>query len=440
MRTFTVFVWACVLSLVNGSAIQSGVDCGSKLYIDEALVRFSSDEADVYVLQGRNTNCHKCSWSDVATANTCRSVRCQASLLLLLISACSTLFTPHEWHLRVLDITNGGVVASRDYLFGEHGEYELIFASTGGGLQIVETKGGINSLKPLVTFIGVLIAFIFLCFFIPFIDEKFKIRKMFNADRTEAQEALLPSGEGQRAKAESEGRVPAGSAKKPARLHSLDTFRGLTLCLMIFVNYGGGGYWFFEHADWHGLTFADLLFPWFMWMMGVSMALSFEAMAVKNVPIGTLWRKMLRRTFILFWLGMFLANGYELKTWRIPGVLQYFSVSYFLVCSTVLMCHAYTKSKIADIMSSEKRDSEILQNWQVHPEDRYVAFVVICPLSLKPVCCRGIFGSLCYPRPSTILTAYRLEWVIQLALVIIYMAVTLGGKAPGCPRYVLVIA
>ncbi|CAM9234292.1 unnamed protein product, partial [Ectocarpus fasciculatus] len=177
--------------------------------------------------------------------------------------------------------------------------------------------------------------------------------------------------------------------KKPARLHSLDTFRGLTLCLMIFVNYGGGGYWFFEHADWHGLTFADVLFPWFMWMMGVSMALSFEALAAKNVPTKTLWRKALRRTFILFWLGMFLANGYELKTWRIPGT-----------------SHAYCE----------------------------VGYLPFQAYNLVVSCIRGIFGSLCYPRPSTVLSAYRMEWAIQLSLVVIYIAVTLGAKAPGCPR------
>jgi len=32
--------------------------------------------------------------------------------------------------------------------------------------------------------------------------------------------------------------------------------------IMVFVNYGGGGYWFFEHAPWNGLTLADLVFPW----------------------------------------------------------------------------------------------------------------------------------------------------------------------------------
>lgn len=50
--------------------------------------------------------------------------------------------------------------------------------------------------------------------------------------------------------------VPPKQPTKPKRLSSLDTFRGIALCIMIFVNYGGGGYWFFEHAAWNGLTVA----------------------------------------------------------------------------------------------------------------------------------------------------------------------------------------
>jgi heparan-alpha-glucosaminide N-acetyltransferase len=63
---------------------------------------------------------------------------------------------------------------------------------------------------------------------------------------------------------------------KNERLRSLDVFRGLALTIMIFVNYGGGGYFFFNHSVWNGLTIADLVFPWFIWIMGVSMAISFK--------------------------------------------------------------------------------------------------------------------------------------------------------------------
>ena len=50
-------------------------------------------------------------------------------------------------------------------------------------------------------------------------------------------------------------------------LQSLDSFRGISIVIMIFVNYGGGGYWFLAHSVWNGLTVADLVFPWFMWIM-----------------------------------------------------------------------------------------------------------------------------------------------------------------------------
>src|SRR5690242_6382401 len=67
--------------------------------------------------------------------------------------------------------------------------------------------------------------------------------------------------------------------KPPAseRLLSLDVFRGLTIAAMILVNNPGNGqaYWPLEHAKWNGWTPTDLIFPFFMFIVGVSMVLSF---------------------------------------------------------------------------------------------------------------------------------------------------------------------
>ena len=51
---------------------------------------------------------------------------------------------------------------------------------------------------------------------------------------------------------------------------------------MIFVNDGGGGYFFFDHATWNGLQVADLVFPWFMWIMGAAMPISLRSSYRRN--------------------------------------------------------------------------------------------------------------------------------------------------------------
>jgi len=69
------------------------------------------------------------------------------------------------------------------------------------------------------------------------------------------------------------------------RLKSLDIFRGIAIVLMIFVNSGGGRYWFIEHATWNGLHFADLVFPWFLFIMGVCIPLSIKSQVNRQVPM-----------------------------------------------------------------------------------------------------------------------------------------------------------
>ena len=80
-----------------------------------------------------------------------------------------------------------------------------------------------------------------------------------------------------------------------------------SLAIMIFVNYGGGGYWFFNHSVWDGLTVADLVFPWFVWIMGVSLVFSFSGRSQDSI-----WKRLyqiVRRTIILFGLGLLLNSN-----------------------------------------------------------------------------------------------------------------------------------
>ena len=117
------------------------------------------------------------------------------------------------------------------------------------------------------------------------------------------------------------------------RLLSLDVFRGLTIAGMILVNSPGNDahYWPLDHAEWHGLTPTDLVFPFFVFIVGVSLVLSMSKRLEQGVPRSTLFAQVLKRTLIIYAIGLFL-NGfpfYNLATIRILGVLQRIALCYF---------------------------------------------------------------------------------------------------------------
>ena len=116
-----------------------------------------------------------------------------------------------------------------------------------------------------------------------------------------------------------------------SRVASIDAFRGLCLCGMIFVNYGGGQYLRIEHAPWNGLAFADVLFPTFVWLSGVSMAISFASERRRGATRLQLAQKTAVRAAKLYALGLWSNGGNDWMEWRVTGVLQYFSVSYLIV-------------------------------------------------------------------------------------------------------------
>jgi predicted acyltransferase len=107
------------------------------------------------------------------------------------------------------------------------------------------------------------------------------------------------------------------------RLVSLDAFRGGTVAAMILVNNPGDWehvYWPLDHAPWHGWTPTDLIFPFFLFIVG--MALPFSRR--------TRFGEALRRTAVIAGLGLFMAAypSFALSTLRIPGVLVRIAVCY----------------------------------------------------------------------------------------------------------------
>ncbi|KAI0231270.1 Heparan-alpha-glucosaminide N-acetyltransferase [Lamellibrachia satsuma] len=175
------------------------------------------------------------------------------------------------------------------------------------------------------------------------------------------------------------------------RMRSLDAFRGLCIAVMVFVNYGGGHYWYFKHSAWNGLTVADLVFPWFTFIMGTSIALAFSSLLSRGITRRQLAVKVVKRSIILFVLGLMLSNNgrrgfVRMSELRILGVLQRLALSY---CAVGLMQVFFARSR------------DVLQ------ETRW--------------------------PPVRDLAPYWPEWLISLAILAIHICLTLLMPVSGCP-------
>jgi predicted acyltransferase len=117
------------------------------------------------------------------------------------------------------------------------------------------------------------------------------------------------------------------------RLVSLDVLRGLTVALMILVNTPGGDeyYSFLQHAVWNGLTFADVVFPFFIFVLGVAVPYAFSRRLEQGASRKKLLSRVILRTVVLFVLGLFINwfSTFDLASLRVMGVLQRIALCYF---------------------------------------------------------------------------------------------------------------
>ncbi|KAB7498605.1 Heparan-alpha-glucosaminide N-acetyltransferase [Armadillidium nasatum] len=184
--------------------------------------------------------------------------------------------------------------------------------------------------------------------------------------------------------------IEATSHSVSKRLNSLDTFRGylIAIIMMIFVNYKGGKYYFFNHSPWNGLTVADLVFPWFMWIMGVSLILSIHSQLRRQVTRSSMVFKIFKRSFILFGLGIInnSLKSNNLPNFRIFGVLQRFSLCYFINAIPEVF---FMKGELVEYDSSLFRIQDLFHSWA--------------------------------------------QWLIIDFLVIVHTVLTFALKVPGCP-------
>ncbi|KAH0627065.1 hypothetical protein JD844_002436 [Phrynosoma platyrhinos] len=253
----------------------------------------------------------------------------------------------------IINGSNDEELCRTHYHFGEFGNYSLVVRKLTNSIvqiscNIIINQNPFNSYFP-IFFAFLIYAVIFsilmlgqFCMNIELIRNW--LYKKMNPRETDR---LINSELGSPSRADSiSSDLPAGvwsTAPSLQRLRSLDTFRGLALIIMIFVNYGGGKYWFFKHQSWNGLTVADLVFPWFVFIMGTSISLSLSSMLRRGCSKWKLLGKILWRSLLLFLIGVIVVNpNYCLGplSWenlRIPGVLQRLGCTYLVVAVLELL-------------------------------------------------------------------------------------------------------
>ena len=142
------------------------------------------------------------------------------------------------------------------------------------------------------------------------------------------------------------------------RLTALDTFRGATISLMILVNNPGTWSHIYpplRHAKWHGCTLTDLVFPFFLFIMGVAMRFTFEKYEICN-KYGPLFKKVFSRSITIFILGLilnafpFVRQDWDWSSLRLLGVLQRIALVYLFASIIVIKLDIKGIIKIATFL------------------------------------------------------------------------------------------
>uniref|UniRef100_A0A3B3YK49 Heparan-alpha-glucosaminide N-acetyltransferase catalytic domain-containing protein n=1 Tax=Poecilia mexicana TaxID=48701 RepID=A0A3B3YK49_9TELE len=312
------------------------------LKMDEALLTVINELETKILVFWRSERCYQCLYQLLGVVPAGSSPGQPGS-------ADFSVSTQHEITLQLNSAPEAQEICKVQFHFGEHGNYSLWMKNLNNvsltNCSLVTNSEPVNSNMPILVaffvFVGLALIFAVGCRVLRFgVVRGFVLR----ISGTMETERLINSELGS---PRTDGLVTDNILPSPAnanrRLRSLDTFRGISLVIMVFVNYGGGRYWFFRHSSWNGLTVADLVFPWFVFIMGTSIALSINSMLRGGASRSSLLKKVIWRSAQLFLIGVFIINPnyclgpLSIDNLRIPGVLQRLAWSYLVVASLDLL-------------------------------------------------------------------------------------------------------
>ena len=144
---------------------------------------------------------------------------------------------------------------------------------------------------------------------------------------------------------------PLRAVAPAGRLLSVDVLRGLTIAFMILVNNNGNeaaAYWPLKHSAWNGCTPTDLVFPTFLFLVGITTVFSTASRLAKGAPKQSLFLHVLRRSIILYLIGLVVNSFpyFHLHTMRFYGVLPRIAICYLITASLYLISPGW-RSKVA---------------------------------------------------------------------------------------------
>ncbi|KAG0570609.1 hypothetical protein KC19_6G174900 [Ceratodon purpureus] len=177
-------------------------------------------------------------------------------------------------------------------------------------------------------------------------------------------------------------------ALQSPRLASLDVFRGLSIAVMILVDRAGGIWPAINHSPWNGITLADFVMPFFLFIVGVALALTYKRISSDKKSAS---QKALRQTLKLLIVGLVIQGGYyhalrdtgygvDLERIRLGGVLQRIALAYMVVA----LCEIWAPRKYYDVS-----------------RDKFALFKM-----------------------------YYIHWVVAAAIVVVYLALLYGVYVP----------
>ncbi|RNA25661.1 heparan-alpha-glucosaminide N-acetyltransferase [Brachionus plicatilis] len=254
-------------------------------------------------------------------------------------------------------------------------------------LTIVD-NGKPNKYQPLIV-VSSILSFLYLCYFLTkliFIKCK---NRLADGSETDADRIVINQDQ--------EGILRGRQSSRSNRIKSIDVLRGMCLSIMIFVNFGAGGYSVLDHSVWNGLNLADTVFPIFIFLMGVSIPLSFKSIVRQNnFRLSIVIIKIVRRAMLLFFFGLVTSNSSDLKLseLRIMGVLQRFSISYFIMALVELLNIKLNNYEYNFLLNNQKKFVEIFYYWIQWLVSSFLLFIWILITFLLPLdnCQSGYLG------------------------------------------------